>query len=79
MRESNLKVLSRGRCPKAPRRGCVDSVSWLVVSFHEAMSSNAGATKQFCNAFYTGSVGQHVERPITLILTLTWHCHRIFQ
>ena len=27
MHESNLKVLSRGSCPKSPRPGCVDSVS----------------------------------------------------
>ena len=27
MRESNLKVLSRRRCPKSPRPGCVDGVS----------------------------------------------------
>ena len=45
MSESNLKVLSSDRCPKSPRHGCVDSVSLLVVSSHEAMSSNAGATK----------------------------------
>ena len=65
MRESNLKVLSRGRCPKSPRPGCVDSVSYLVVSPHEAMNSNAGAMKQSCNACYTGSGGQQVESPIT--------------
>ena len=65
MRESNLKVLSRIRCPKSPRRGCVDSVSCLLVLSHEALSSNAGATKQSCNACYTGSGGQHVESPIT--------------
>ena len=67
MRESILKVLSRERCPKSPRHGCVDSVSLLVVSSHEATSSNAGAFKQYCNACYTGSGGQHVESPITLI------------
>ena len=79
MRESNLKVLSRGRCPKSHRLGRVDSVSSLFVSSHEAMNKNAGATKQSCNACYTGSGGQHVESPITLILTLMWHCHGIFQ
>ena len=41
MRESNLKVMSRRRCPKSHRPGCVDSVSCLVVSYHEAMNSNA--------------------------------------
>ena len=70
MLESNLKVLSRRRCLKSPRHGCVDSVSWLVVSSHEAMNSNAGATKHPCNACYTGYGDQHVESPITLILTL---------
>ena len=79
MRESNLKVVSRGRCPKSPRPGCVDSVFWRMVSFHEVMNNNAGATKQSCNAFYTGSGGHHVESPITLILTLMWHCQGIFQ
>ena len=69
MHEANLKILSRRRCPKSPQPGCVDNVSWLVVSSHEAMNSNAGATKQPCNACYTGSGGQHVESPITLILT----------
>ena len=64
MRDSNFKVLSRRRCPKSPQPGCVDSVS-----AHEAMNSNAEATKQPCNACYTGSGGQHVESPITLILT----------
>ena len=79
MRESNLKVLSRDRCPKLPRHGCVYSDSLLVVSSHEALSSNAGARKQSCNACYTCSGSQHVESPITLNLTLTWHCHSIFQ
>ena len=31
MLESNLKVLSRGHCPKSPRPGCVDSVSCIHV------------------------------------------------
>ena len=31
------------------------------------MNSNAGATKQPCNACYTGSGCQHAESPITLI------------
>ena len=64
IRESNLKVLSRRHCPKYS---------------HEAMNSNAGAMQQPCTACYTGSGGQHVESPITLILTLTLHCHSIFQ
>ena len=79
MRESDLKVLSRGSLPLVARPGCVDSVSCLVVSSHEAMNSNAGATKQSCNACYPGSRGQHVESPITLILTSTWHCHSLSQ
>ena len=38
---------------------------------HDVMNSNARATKQHCNACFTGSGGQHAERPITLILTLS--------
>ena len=59
MRESNIKVPSRHRCPKSPRPGCVDSVSCLVVPSHEAMDSNVRATKQPYNACYTSSDGQH--------------------
>ena len=32
-------------------------------SFHEVMNNNAGATKQSCNACYTGFGGHHVESP----------------
>ena len=35
------------------------------------MNNNAGATEQSCNACYTGSGGQHVESPITLIYYVT--------
>ena len=52
---------------KSPRPGCVDSISWLVVTPHEVKNSNATATKQPCNAWYTGLGGQHAESPITLI------------
>ena len=64
MRESNLGVFPRRRCPKSPRPGCVDNVSWLVVTSHEVKNSNATATKQPCNAWYTGLGGQHAEFPI---------------
>ena len=64
MRKSNFKVLSRRRCPKSPRPGAS-----IVFSSHEVTNSNSEATKQTCNACFTGSGGQHVESPIMLILT----------
>ena len=69
MRESKLKVLSRRRCLQPPRPGCIDSVSCLDAMSHKVMNSNARATKQPCNACYTGSGGKYAESSITPILT----------
>ena len=47
--------------PYVAQSGCIDSYSCLFVPFHEALNSNARATKQLCNAYYTGSGDHHAK------------------
>ena len=54
--------------PYVAPSGCVDRYSCLFVPSHKAMENNARATKQLCNAYYTGSGDQDAKSTIMLIL-----------
>ena len=62
--------------PYVAPSACIDIYSCVLVPSHEAINNNARDIKQLCNAYYTGSGGQHAN-PFMLNLAYKKHYHNL--